>query len=97
MTAYDNWRCTDHTADQAAAEALHAELVRQQVVITPQELGEHLAALEQEQFDQILQLVLETTDDKLRYMVREVVCGSLLDKRVAQLLSHPTTCSKEPC
>jgi len=86
----------DPAADQSAAEALHAELVRQQVVITPQELGEHLAALQQAQFDQILQLVLETTDDKLRYMVREVVCRKILDKRVAQLISHPTTCSKEP-
>jgi hypothetical protein len=85
----------DTTADQAAEEALHAELVRQQVVITPHELGEHLAALEQAQFDQILQLVLETSDEQLQYAIRELVCGKILDKRVAQLLSHPTTISKE--
>jgi hypothetical protein len=85
-TPYDNWRCIDPTADQAAKEALHAELVRQQVVITPQELGEHLAALEQAQFDQVMQLVLETSDEQLRYMVREVVCGKLLDKRVKEMM-----------
>lgn len=95
MTAYDDWRCTDTTADQATKEALHAELVRQQVVITPQELGEHLAALEQAQFDQILQLVLENGDEQLQYAIREFVCGKLLDKRVSQLLSHQTTTAEE--
>ena len=76
----------DHTDDQAAAEALHAELVRQQVVITPQELGEHLAALEQAQFDQILLLVLDASDERLQYAIRGLVCGRLLDKRVKELM-----------
>jgi AICAR transformylase/IMP cyclohydrolase PurH len=86
MSAYDDWRCTDSTADQAAAEALHAELVRQQVVIAPQELGEHLAALTNEQFDQILLLVLEATDERLQYAIRELVCGKLVDKRVKEMV-----------
>ena len=76
----------DATADQAAAEALRSELVRQQVVITPQELGEHLAALESAQFDQILLLVLETSDERLQYAIRELVCGKLLDKKVKELM-----------
>lgn len=97
MTAYDDWRCTDTTADKAAAEALHAELVRQQVVITPQELGEHLAALTDQQFDQVMQLVLDTTDERLQYAVRGLVCGKLLNKRVAQAITHPTTKASGVC
>lgn len=76
----------DTTADQAAKEALHAELVRQQVIITPQELGEHLAALTDKQFDQVMQLVLETSDEQLQYAIRELVCGKLLDKRVKEMM-----------
>jgi len=86
MSAYDDCRCTDATADQAAAEALNAELVRQQVVITPQELGEHLAALTNEQFDQFCQLVIDTDDKVLQHMVRNVICVKLVDKRVKELM-----------
>jgi len=75
----------DATADQAAAEALRLELARERVTITPEELGEHLAALTNDQFDQIMLMVLETSDERLQYAVRELVCGKLLDKRVKEL------------
>lgn len=76
----------DHTADQAAAEALHAELVRQQVVITPEELGEHLAVLTNEQFDHFCQLVIDTDDKALQHLVRNLICGKLVDKRVEEFM-----------
>lgn len=86
MSAYDNWRCIDPTADQAAKEALRLELARERVTITPHELGEHLAALTDDQFDQVMQLVLETSDERLQYAVRELVCGKMLDKRVKEFM-----------
>lgn len=84
--AYDNWRCTDPAADQSAKEALRLELARERVTITPDELGEHLAALTDDQFDQVLQLILETSDERLQYAVRELVCGKLVDKRVKEMM-----------
>lgn len=86
MIAYDDWRCTDPTADQSAKEALRLELARERVTITPQELGEYLAALTDEQFDQVMKLVLETSDERLRYAVRELVCAPLVNKRVKELM-----------
>lgn len=76
----------DTTADQAAKEALRLELARERVTITPGELGEHLAALTDAQFDQVMQLVLETSDERLQYAVRELVCAPLVNKRVKEMM-----------
>ena len=55
------------------------------VVIAPEELGEHLAALTNEQFDQFCQLVIDTNDEALQHMVRNLICAKLIDKRVKEI------------
>jgi hypothetical protein len=80
MTYYDHTYLHDHASDKAAELDARRDAMRDTVEIEPLQLGEYLSVLTDAQFEQFCQLVLDAQDAKLRYMVREVICGDLLDK-----------------
>jgi hypothetical protein len=82
MTAYDNWKTTDTQADRLAKDDAARAALRESIEITPQELGECLSILTDEQFHQFCDHVLQANDYRLRYVVRELVCGGVLDEKV---------------
>ncbi len=77
----------DHTYlhDYASDEAAELDARRDTVEIEPEQLAEHLAILTDAQFVQFCELVLDAQDAKLRYMVREVICKAVIDKKVEGL------------
>lgn len=78
MSYYDHTYLHDHAADKAA----DLDARRDAVEIEPEQLAESLAILTDAQFEQFCELVLDVKDAKLRYMVREVICKSVIDKAV---------------
>ncbi len=74
---YDHTYLHDHAADAAA----DLDARRDAVTIEPEQLAEHLAILTDAQFVQFCGLVLDANDAKLRYMVREVICKAVIDKK----------------
>ena len=78
---YDSVFLHDHAADEAA----ELDARRDTVEIEPEQLAEHLAILTDAQFLQFCELVLDAKDAKLRYMVREVICKAVIDKKVGEL------------
>jgi hypothetical protein len=85
MTHYDHTYLHDHDADRAADLDARRDAVRDNLEIEPVQLAERLAQLTDAQFEQFCGLVLDAKDASLRYMVREVICGDLLDKAVEQV------------
>ena len=81
MTYYDHTYLHDHSADAAA----DLDARRDTVEIEPEQLAEYLAILTDAQFVQFCELVLDAKDAKLRYMVREVICKAVIDKKVEEL------------
>ncbi len=78
MAYYDHTCLHDHASDEAA----ELDARRDAVTVEPEQLAEYLAILTDEQFVQFCELVLDAKDAKLRYMVREVICKSVIDKAV---------------
>lgn len=78
---YDSVFLHDHEADEAA----DLDARRDTVEIEPIQLAEYLAILTDAQFLQFCELVLDAKDAKLRYMVREVICKAVIDKKVEGL------------
>ncbi len=74
----------DHTYlhDYASDEAADLDARRDAVEIEPEQLAECLSILTDAQFEQFCELVLDAKDAKLRHMVREVICKSVIDKAV---------------
>jgi hypothetical protein len=81
MTSYD-YKLGDTQADRLAKDdAARAEL-RESIEITPQELGECLSILTDDQFHQFCDHVLQANDYRLRYVVRELICAGVLGEKV---------------
>ena len=84
MTAYDNWKTTDTQADRIANDDAARAALRESIEITPQELGECLSILTDDQFHQFCDHALQANDYRLRYVVRELICAGVLDEKVAK-------------
>lgn len=85
MTHYDHTYLHDHAADAAADLDARRDAVRDNLEIEPAQLAERLAQLTDAQFEKFCELVLDAKDKELRYMVREVICGDLVDKAVGEV------------
>jgi len=85
MTYYDHTYLHDHDADRAADLDARRDAVRDNLEIEPVQLAERLAQLTDAQFEQFCSLVLDAKDKELRYMVREVICGDLIERAVGEV------------
>jgi hypothetical protein len=81
MTSYD-YKLHDTQADRLAKGDAARAALRESIEITPQELGECLSILTDDQFNQFCDHVLQASDYRLRYVVRELICAGVLDEKV---------------
>jgi hypothetical protein len=77
-----DYKLGDYQADRDAKTDAAKAALREDLEIEPQELGECLSILSDAQFEQFCDHVLQTSDARLRYIVRELICAGVLDEKV---------------
>lgn len=87
MTAYDNWKTADTQADTAAKHDAALDAAREAVEITGYEFGECLIFVTQAQADQFFQMVVDSSDQELRHMVR-LICADIIENKARQMLEQ---------
>ncbi len=79
-----DYKLHDHQADIDAKDDAAKAALREDLEIEPQELGECLSILTDDQFHWFCDHVLQTSDARLRYIVRELICAGVLDEKVSK-------------
>lgn len=85
MTAYDDWKTTDHQADADAKHDAALDAAREAVVVTGWEFGICLSFVTQAQADQFFQMVVDSNDQELRHMVR-LICADVIESKARQIV-----------
>jgi hypothetical protein len=84
MISYD-YKLGDYQADRLAKDDADRAALRESIEITPQELGECLSILTDEQFFQFLQIAIDSSDKDLKHMVR-LVCAETIERKVNKIV-----------